>query len=279
MPNDLIPRHRFCSRITGRGFTLIELLVVIAIIALLMAILMPALQRVKKQAKAVACMSGLKQWGLIFNMYTDDNDHKFYGAWSTSQQGHVWIGALRPYYKDKNINFCPAATKPNMDNGQRGGAFEAYGVFPPDDVRFGYANLAGSYGINDYVGDPSKARNPGGVIGDFSRYWVSPDVQGAHRIPLFLDSTWLGGMPHHTDAPPTLQNGTGGSGMMQRYCVDRHSGSINAVMLDFTVRKVGLKEMWTLKWHRQFNTTDAWTKAGGAQPEDWPEWMKNFKDY
>jgi prepilin-type N-terminal cleavage/methylation domain-containing protein len=49
-----------------KAFTLIELLVVVAIIALLMAILMPALQRVKSQAKAVACMSYLKQWGYIW---------------------------------------------------------------------------------------------------------------------------------------------------------------------------------------------------------------------
>ena len=263
-----------------KGFTLIELLVVIAIIALLMAILMPALQRVKKQARGVACMSNLKQWGLIFGMYTDDNDHKFYGAWSTSEQGHVWIGALRPYYKDKDINFCPAATKPNADNGVQGGALEAYGVFAPDDVRYGYANLAGSYGINDYVGDPSKARNPGGVIGGPSRYWVSPDVQGAYRIPLFLDAMWLGGMPHHTDTPSLVEEVYGsGTGMMQRYCCNRHEGHINAVFVDFTVRKVGLKELWTLKWHREFDTGGSWTIAGMVKGSDWPEWMRGLKEY
>ena len=63
-----------------KAFTLIELLVVISIIALLMAILMPALSRVKKQAQAVSCRARLKEWGLMFKFYTDDNDN-FNAGW------------------------------------------------------------------------------------------------------------------------------------------------------------------------------------------------------
>ena len=59
------------------GFTLIELLVVIAIIALLMAILMPALARVKKQAKATACQMNLHHWAVIWSMYTGAYDGSF----------------------------------------------------------------------------------------------------------------------------------------------------------------------------------------------------------
>ncbi|MHC4175125.1 MAG: type II secretion system protein, partial [Planctomycetota bacterium] len=86
------------TRQSGRfltAFTLIELLVVIAIIALLMAILMPALAKVKKQAKAVVCQSSLRQWGLVLNFYTDDNKGYFM---SGSGGSHFeWMEPARPY--------------------------------------------------------------------------------------------------------------------------------------------------------------------------------------
>ncbi len=44
-------------------------------------------------------------------------------------------------------------------------------------------------------------------------------------------------------------------------------------------KKAGLKELWTLKWHRKFDTCEIWTVCGGARPDDWPEWMLSFKDY
>jgi hypothetical protein len=66
---------------------------------------------------------------------------------------------------------------------------------------------------------------------------------------------------------------------MMHFAINRHSGSVNHVFMDWSVRKLGIKELWTLKWHRQFNTSGAWTTAGGAQPGDWPEWMRNLKDY
>ena len=94
-----------------KGFTLIELLVVIAIIALLLAILMPALQRVKKQAETAACKANLHEWALVLVMYTDDNDGLLMDGYGGGIEG-TWVGGLRDYYQEPKIRVCPTATKP-----------------------------------------------------------------------------------------------------------------------------------------------------------------------
>jgi prepilin-type N-terminal cleavage/methylation domain-containing protein len=67
-----IPTPPFHRKIQT-GFTLIELLVVIAIIAILAAMLLPALSQAKQKAQTVKCLNNLRQWGLAFNMYSQDN--------------------------------------------------------------------------------------------------------------------------------------------------------------------------------------------------------------
>ena len=82
-----------------RAFTLIELLVVISIIAVLMAILMPALQRVRKQARDSVCRSNLRQWGVVFYLYMDDND----GLFAIGDNSGEWRWAMERY-RDKKLS-------------------------------------------------------------------------------------------------------------------------------------------------------------------------------
>jgi len=67
------------------GFTLVELLVVIAIIAILMAILLPALNRAREQGKRIVCLNNLKQLTLAWILYADDNDGKIVNG-----AGGIW---------------------------------------------------------------------------------------------------------------------------------------------------------------------------------------------
>jgi prepilin-type N-terminal cleavage/methylation domain-containing protein/prepilin-type processing-associated H-X9-DG protein len=273
-----------------KGFTLIELLVVIAIIALLMSILMPALNRVKYQAKTIACRANIKQWTVFFSMYTQDYDGKFQAGVGTSNSpGHSnhWFNTLRPYYhNDKKIMCCPTAMKP-VDADSDGvvdgvlNVFSAWGVFnAADDTGYDPDGDWGSYGINGWVENPPPGTAMVYEDFDTNNNWRTPNVNRAAYVPLFMDALRFNVFPLEADTPPEYEDAAWQKEQhMRRICINRHNGYTNMAFLDWSVRNVGLKELWTLKWHKNYITAGPWTTAGGAMPTDWPDWMRKFKDY
>ena len=110
--------------------------------------------------------------------------------------------------------------------------------------------------------------------------WSSIDLRGVSGAPAMLDSALEFTGPIANELPPPHDGVPFASRESNQWsCINRHNGGVNALFLDWSVRKVDLKELWTLKWHRQYDTAGPWTKAGGVRPEDWPEWLRGFKDY
>ena len=301
------------------AFTLVELLVVIGIFALLLAILAPALEKARRQARAAACQVNLRQWGTALSAFAEDNEGLFphVDYVSSDGEGALWILTGRCLAEMTNDHLqpprqyhpigtkgmlCPEATTPGEVPG-RGVGWGTHGTTWHYEIKHGGTNRAWvltesggptnevrvtcvSYGLNGWLFQQrpgvlrtSKERAEAAMKSSsppsYTNIFLLRRTAG---MPLLLDCMDHSGLPTEDSRPP-WQEGTGGEGPMGVFCMDRHSEHINCLFLDWSVRKVGLKELWTLKWHENFNAAGPWTKAGGVTPDRWPPWMRGFKDY
>ena len=272
---------------TKKGFTLIELLVVIAIIALLLAILMPSLRKAKQVAKDAICRSNLKHWAAIWHVYANENNGLLPDPTNPIIKGirRDWIAALREDYPtgEGTISQCPMAPKYVEHTGPipgGGGTFSAYRNLlyagtPQERIELN------SYGMNLFAySKPHFIMNPAQ-----DKNWGRLEVSGTSRstIPLFMDSAFGGAAPHYDGTwdgmtmkrseEPLPNNGLDHvyDGIRQ-FALPRHgSGTrvgVNVLFFDSSVSHVMVKEIWSLRWHKDFDTRRWETDRATIWPGD-----------
>ncbi len=141
-----------------KSFTLIELLVVVAIIAVLVAILLPALNQAREAGKAAVCASNLRQIGLQFQTYATEYNGKLPRAWSSDFKYRWWIALCLSYYHLSDIAQINSSMLAILNC--------------PSETRPGYSR---NYGMNNYI-------NNDNTWGWWSNGWI----YGVDRFP---DST------------------------------------------------------------------------------------------
>lgn len=250
-----------------RAFTLIELLVVIAIIAILAAILFPVFAQARESARAVSCLSNMRQIGLALRMYSQDSDETYPNnrqGWTTIggqtgdplyEGGWNWRNAIQPYIKSKGMLSCPSNPA-----GKPGGP----GTFPPETVSNWNGNAEGYANEKDRIMPVSYAMNSGAnqwaPVLDHGTDWINkaPLSDAAINRPAnlvaFGESTWR--QPEFS--PDWMFEETGGGSFCANRALYSHrgvTGKPNLIYYDGHAKtKRWDQTMWPLTQNELVNT-------------------------